>query len=167
LEGICWARVNRVPFIGTCAGFQHAVLEFARNVLQIHDAMHAEYDSSASVMLVRPLSCSVAGKILPIRLKAESLAASLYGADRVEESYYCNFGLNPEYHARIEEGGMTISGWDDDGEARIIELGGHPFFLATLFVPQAQAKPESPHPLITAFCQSAQRYSYRARNASD
>lgn len=155
LEAIRWARERRVPFIGTCAGFQHAVLELALNVLGIADAMHAEYDPDARVPFIRPLSCSLAGKILPIRLKAGSLAASLYEGDSATESYYCCFGLNPGYYSQVEAAGMVISGRDDDGEARIVELADHPFFLATLFVPQAKSAPEHPHPLIAAFCVSA------------
>ena len=86
LEGalplIQWARVERKPFIGTCAGFQHAVLEFARNVLRIEDAMHAEYDPDASKLFIRRLSCSLVGKRLPIRLKPGSRAAAFYGSDK-------------------------------------------------------------------------------------
>ena len=161
LEGIRWARLHGVPFFGTCAGFQHAVLEFARNVLHIRDAMHAEYDPSAPALVIRPLACSLTGKKLPIELKAGSRAAMSYGAARAEESYYCTFGLNPEYRSSLEANGMTVSGWDDEGEARIVELEDHPFFVATLFVPQAKSTPDRPHPLITAFCESARRFGER------
>lgn len=167
LEMIRWSRLERKPFIGTCAGFQHAVLEFARNVLEIKDAMHAEYDpdsGNASNAFIRPLSCSLVGKKLAIRLKPGSRAAAFYGTTEVAESYYCNFGLNPEYRELLESAGLTISGWDDievspsadptTAEARVIELPDHPFFVATLFVPQAASTPEHPHPLIAAFCES-------------
>jgi CTP synthase (UTP-ammonia lyase) len=164
LEMIRWARLEGKPFIGTCGGFQHAVLEFARNVLVIEDAKHAEYDPYASNAFVRPLSCSLVGKKLAIRLKPGSQAATFYGATQAVESYYCNFGLNPEYEAPLESAGLVISGWDDTeasppadpgtAEARVIELPDHPFFVATLFVPQTASTPERPHPLITAFCES-------------
>jgi CTP synthase (UTP-ammonia lyase) len=172
LEMIRWARLERKPFIGTCAGFQHAVLEFARNVLGIKDAMHAEYDPNASTLFIRPLTCSLVGKRLAIRLRAGSKAATLYGGTEAIESYYCNFGLNPVYRARLESAGLTISGWDDDdensaapaildvsrhseaaAEARVIELPDHPFFLGTLFVPQASSTAERPHPLIAGFAE--------------
>jgi CTP synthase (UTP-ammonia lyase) len=164
LEMIRWVRLERKPFIGTCGGFQHAVLEFAHNVLRIKDAKHAEYDPYASNAFVRPLSCSLAGKKLAIRLKPGSQAAAFYGATQAVESYYCNFGLNPEYQAKLESGGLIISGWDDveasaainanSPEARVMELPDHPFFLGTLFVPQTASTSERPHPLIAAFCQS-------------
>jgi CTP synthase (UTP-ammonia lyase) len=174
LEMVRWARLERKPFIGTCGGFQHAVLEFARNVLGIKDAMHAEYDPYASDLIVTPLSCSLVGKKLAIRLKPGSRAASFYGATEIVESYYCNFGLNPEYREPLESAGLVISGWDETevspsadpgtadmsrhseatAEARVLELPGHPFFVATLYVPQTASTPESPHPLIAAFCES-------------
>jgi CTP synthase (UTP-ammonia lyase) len=164
LEMIRYARLEGKPFIGTCGGFQHAVLEFARNVLTIKEAKHAEYDPYASNAFVRPLSCSLVGKKLAIRLKPGSQAATFYGATHAVESYYCNFGLNPEYQGRLESAGLVISGWDDTeaspsadpgtAEARVIELPDHPFFVATLFVPQTASTPECPHPLIMAFCES-------------
>jgi CTP synthase (UTP-ammonia lyase) len=128
LEMIRWARLERKPFIGTCAGFQHAVLEFARNVLGINDAMHAEYDLNASNLIVTPLTCSLVGKKLAIRLKPGSCAASFYGATEIVESYYCNFGLNPEFRKPLESAGLVISGWDDTevspfGEKRSSTLG--------------------------------------------
>jgi len=162
LHAIRWARLNRVPFLGTCAGFQHVVLEFARNVMHISDAQSVEYDPHAAVPFVRPLSCSLVGKVLPIELKSGSLAASLYGASRIEENYYCNFGLNPDYHLELEAAGMTISGWDDDGEARIVELSSHPFFLGTLFVPQAKSTAERPHPVISGFIAMALKQAGKA-----
>ena len=155
LHAVRWARLNRTPFLGTCGGFQHAALEFARNVMHISDAQHAEYDPYASVLFVRPLSCSLVGMVLPIELKPGTLAASLYPQSRIEENYYCNFGLNPDYHAAMEAAGMEISGWDDQGEARIVELADHPFFLGTLFVPQTKSSPESPHPVVNGFVHSA------------
>jgi CTP synthase (UTP-ammonia lyase) len=174
LEMIRWARLEQKPFIGTCAGFQHALLEFARDVLGIRDAMHAEYDPGTSTPFIRPLSCSLVGKKLAIRLKPQSRAATLYGTTEVTEAYYCNFGLNPDYREQLEAAGLVISGWDDvpqgspsansatgellrasePAEARVIELPDHPFFLGTLFVPQAGSTSERPHPLIKAFCES-------------
>jgi CTP synthase (UTP-ammonia lyase) len=111
---IRWARVERKPFMGTGAGFQHAVLEFARNVLGVKDAMHAEYDPDAPNAFIRPLICSLVGKKLAIRLKPGSRAATLYGVTEIVESYYCNFGLNPECREPLESAGLVISGWDDN-----------------------------------------------------
>jgi CTP synthase (UTP-ammonia lyase) len=71
------------------------------------------------------------------------------------ENYYCNFGLNPDYEKNLEAAGMRITGRDSDGEARILELGDHPFFIGTLFVPQTRSTETMPHPLIYGFLQAA------------
>jgi len=67
------------------------------------------------------------------------------------EAYYCNYGINPDYRAHLESGGMVTSGIGDQGEARIVELPTHPFFVATLFLPQARSTPEIPHPIVAGF----------------
>jgi CTP synthase (UTP-ammonia lyase) len=152
LTAIGYARRNGVPLGGACAGFQHVILEYARNVLGFPDAVHAEYDPPPdSRQVLAELSCSIAGKELPVRLSAESLAAKVWGRERIVERYYCKFGLNPEYRNLL--GDLRVSGWDDAGEARVVELPGHPFFMATLFVPQSVAG--SAHPMVVAFLESA------------
>ena len=71
------------------------------------------------------------------------------------EKFYCNFGLNPEYQEQLENGGLLVTGKDQNGEARIVELAKHPFFAGTLFVPQARSAAGNPHPLILEFCRAA------------
>jgi CTP synthase (UTP-ammonia lyase) len=155
LEGIRYARENGVPFMGTCGGFQHLVIEYARNVMGFRDASHAESDPYASCLFITRLACSLVGKTMGVTILSGSKAAGAYGADRSMEQFYCNFGLNPEYRDQLEKHGLRISGWDQDGEARIVELPAHPFFIGTLFVPQARSTPEDPHPLIAEFCRTA------------
>jgi CTP synthase (UTP-ammonia lyase) len=82
-------------------------------------------------------------------------AAELYRAPRVVESYMCNYGIAPEWEERFAAGGMRVSARGDDGEVRIIELDEHPFFLATLFLPQLQSTAGAPHPLLRAFVEAA------------
>lgn len=151
LRGVSFARLNEKPLLGTCGGFQHVVLEFARNQMGIKDAAHAEYDPYASHLFVQPLSCSLKGRSLPIKLLPESRAALAYGELEATESYYCNFGLNPSYQQALGEAGLLTSGWDNSNESRIVEITSHPFYVATLFVPQSRSFPGKPHPLIEAF----------------
>ena len=80
-----------------------------------------------------------------------TLAARLYGTAEAIEDYYCNYGVNAEYERALEDGGLRVSGRGDDGEARIVELPAHPFFLATLFLPQTRSTAERPHPVIAGF----------------
>jgi CTP synthase (UTP-ammonia lyase) len=155
LAGIRFARESRIPFLGTCAGFQHVVLEYARNVIGFVDAQHAEYDPTASHLFINQLACSLVGKKMTILLKPSSRAYEHYGRSEVMEQYYCRFGLNPTYQPLIEAAGLQIAGYDTDGEARIVELPDYPFYIATLFLPQLDSSAAQPHPLISAYLRSA------------
>lgn len=149
------ARERGWPMLGTCGGFQHMVIEFARSVLRFEDAQHAEYDPYASMLFVTPLSCSLAGQTMLVDLVRGSRVASMYGATRASERYYCNFGLNPDYQQKIDSAGFQIVGSDDSGEARVLTIDAHPFYVATLFVPQASSQNGSPHPIIQSFVEAA------------
>lgn len=78
-------------------------------------------------------------------------AAALYEAGEAMEDYYCNYGVNPDYRRALEAGGLRVSGLGDAGEIRIVELPGHPFFLATLFLPQTRSTASRPHPLLAGY----------------
>lgn len=155
LAALRFGREHRVPTLGTCGGYQHIVLEFARHVLGFHDAQHAEYDPYASRLFISALTCSLAGLTMPVNLEPGSLAGQCYREPRVYEKYYCNFGLNGAYRTALEEGGLRATGLDDDEEARILELPGHPYYIATLFVPQNRSTVEEPHPLVTRLLSEA------------
>lgn len=86
-----------------------------------------------------------------MRLRPGTRAADLYRAGEAVESYYCSYGVNPAYVDLLERGGLTVSGVGDDREVRMVELPGHPFYVATLFLPQARSTPESPHPLLAGY----------------
>jgi CTP synthase (UTP-ammonia lyase) len=151
LAAIRHARENGVPCFGTCGGFQHMILEYARNVLEFKDAQHAEYDPYASDLFISKLACSLAGRQLPLMFEPGSRVADIYGALTATEQYYCNFGINLDYIEVLKQGPLRITGADAEGEIRVIEWPGHPFFIGTLFVPQARSTPEQPHPLVEAF----------------
>lgn len=157
LAGIRVARESDRPFIGTCGGFQHVVIEYARHVLGYVDAEHAEYDPFASRLFITPLSCSLVGRTMTVRILPGSHAALAYGRTTAEERYYCNFGLNPAFQGLIHEGGLRVVGSDGDGEARIVELPEKQFFIATLYVPQLTSTPTVPHPLIVAYLAAARQ----------
>jgi CTP synthase (UTP-ammonia lyase) len=90
-----------------------------------------------------------------VKIVTGTRAAALYGTDLSVEDYRCNYGVNPQYHLALERAGLTTSGLGEDGEFRIIELAAHPFFLATLFLPQMRSTPERPHPLLAGFASAA------------
>lgn len=146
------ARENDLPVLGTCGGFQHMVIEFARDVMGIEDAAHAETDPYASKLVVSPLTCSLVGQTLDIHITDKtSITYALLQREHITENYYCNFGLNPAYQEALHEKGFRVVGEDTQGEARILELENHFFFVGTLFVPQARSSFDAPHPLVTGF----------------
>jgi CTP synthase (UTP-ammonia lyase) len=148
-------REQGIPTLGTCGGCQHMIIEYARNVLGIEDAGHAEYDPYRSHLFITPLSCSLAGRPMPVWLESASTVAASYRGQGTVEQYYCNFGLNPFYRQSLEDGGFHIVGVDDDDDARVFELAAHVFYVATLFCPQARSTFEAPHPLVTEWLRSA------------
>lgn len=154
LAAIRYARERGMPCFGTCGGFQHILIEYARNVLGFQDAQHAEYDPYASNLFITQLACSLAGRRMQLRFTPDSRVAAIYGTERAEEDYYCNFGVNPDKLALLRQGPLQITGADTEGEIRVVELRDHPFFLATLFVPQVRSTKGTPHPLVSAFLQA-------------
>ena len=154
LTAIRYARENRVPFLGTCGGFQHALLEYARNHLGWLDAEHAETAPDSARTIITPLSCSLVEAFAPIRLLADSLIAEAYGALHTQERYRCRYGLRKELEAEVFAGPLKVSGYDDQDEVRAIELQGHPFFVATLFQSERAALQGHTPPLVRAFVQA-------------
>jgi CTP synthase (UTP-ammonia lyase) len=155
LAAITHARTEGVPLLGTCGGFQHLVIEIARNVAGIAGAQHAESHPEAPELMVTPLVCSLVGEVMAVEVREGTRAGLAYGEASVTERYYCQFGLNPTYVDDLVAAGLQVSGTDQDGEVRIVELADHPFFLGTLFVPQARSTIIHPHPLVTAFVEAA------------
>jgi CTP synthase (UTP-ammonia lyase) len=155
LGAVRFARETNLPFLGVCGGFQHAVLEFARDVAGMSDADHAESNPDAETAVIAPLVCSLVGKSGPVFLDPTCRTASIYGRWRIVERYHCNYGLNPAYRDAIERAGLHVVGEDDHGDPRVVELPGHPFFIATLFQPQLESSSASPAPLVRALVDAA------------
>jgi len=153
---ISLARTEGIPFLGTCAGFQHALLEYFRNAIGTKDAAHAELNPQAEHPVISRLSCSLVEVTGAIRLTPGSLSQRLYGTDNVVEGYHCNFGFNPEFAQLLSDrDDVLIEGRDESGDIRIIRLRQHPFFLATLFQPERSSLKGLVHPLIREFVAAA------------
>jgi CTP synthase (UTP-ammonia lyase) len=95
------------------------------------------------------------GQTMEVKIEPGSLADAIYGGKHPREQYYCNFGLNPEHQQKLHDAGLRIVGRDPDGEARILTIPEHRFFLATLYVPQLTSSITQPHPVILAFMKAA------------
>lgn len=151
LTAIRFAREKSLPFLGTCGGFQHALLEYARNHLGWTSAEHAETAPDSDQAIITPLSCSLVEAFAPIRLLPGSRIAKAYGTEETQERYRCRYGLRKELEAQIFAGPLKVSGYDYDEEIRAMELEGHPFFVATLFQPERAALEGKTPPLVKAF----------------
>ena len=151
------ARENDIPLLGTCGGFQHIILEYARNVLGFADADHEESNPTAKQLFVSRLACSLAGRTMTITLAPGSQLGGIYGCTTVREQYRCNYGVNPDYVKALGAGALRVAASDDEGAIRAVELPGHPFFIGTLFLPQHSSTAASPHPLISAFVKACCR----------
>ena len=158
INAIRFARENNYPFLGTCGGFQHAVIEYAQNVLKIADASHAEYDPDASILFISALSCPLLEETKKIYLKKGSMIQKIYEIDEIEEKYNCSFGLNVSYQNTFEESGFKATGIDANGEVRIFELPQNDFYVATLFQPQLSSTPSNPHKLILQYLLEAEKF---------
>jgi CTP synthase (UTP-ammonia lyase) len=144
------ALEHGIPFLGTCGGFQHAVLMLARERAGLGDAAHAEYGPEGELVIV-PLACSLVGHEGTISSAPGSRFEAVMGVERSFERYHCAYGLDPAYVDRLAAAGVVFGAHDDAGDVRALELPGHPFFVGTLFQPELAADTTRAHPLIRAF----------------
>jgi CTP synthase (UTP-ammonia lyase) len=151
LSSIRHAREHGLPFLGTCGGFQHAMLEYAANVWNVADPAHAELRPEAADPVIAPLSCGLVEVTGELQLTQGSRLARIYGGLVATEGYHCNYGLSPRYAARLDAGPLRVGARDGTGEVRAVELDGHRFFFATLFQPERSALADRLHPLIAEF----------------
>lgn len=147
LTAIRHARESRTPFLGTSAGFQYALLEYARNVMGMADAEHQMIHPKAATPLISKLGCALVGVQARVRFSPGSALRKAYGSSERTFEYYCSFGLNGRYRRLIESGSLHVTAVDDQDEIRAVELDGHPFFQATLFQPELEA----PSAFVDAF----------------
>jgi CTP synthase (UTP-ammonia lyase) len=168
LTAIRYAREQGVPFLGTCGGFQHAVIEYARSVLGWENAEHAETAPDAERAVITPLACALVEATDTVRLFPGTRIAAAYGASEATANYLCRYGLNPEFQATLTAGPLRATADDNTGEVRAVELDGHPFFVATLFQPERAALRGESAPLVVAFvraCAAATRSADTAEAA--
>jgi GNAT superfamily N-acetyltransferase len=167
LRAIRYAREHGRPFLGTCGGFQHAVIEYARNVLGWQHAEHAETSPDADFQVIAPLECALVEATGAVYFTAGSHLRAAYGADESTEAYRCSYGLNPEFRSRLAEGPLRVAAEDAEGDVRGLELDNHPFFVLTLFQPERAALQETLPPIVVAFvaaagARAAQRQALRS-----
>jgi CTP synthase (UTP-ammonia lyase) len=155
IGAVRFARTTGRPFLGTCGGFQHALIEVARDVAGIPDADHAETNPGGRTLVVTRLSCSLVEKTGKVRFKEGSLLARAYGSLEATEGYRCNYGLNRQHVALLEIAGLRFTAEDEAGDIRGAELPSHPFFAGVLFQPERAALKDQIPPLVLAFASAA------------
>lgn len=167
IQTVKYARENNIPFLGICLGMQMAVVEFARDVLNIKDANSLEFDEKTKnpVIHIMESQKNITKKggtmrlgAYPCVLKKSSLASKLYKTEEILERHRHRYEFNNEYRKEMEDNGMTISGTSPDGElVEIIEIKNHPYFIASQFHPELKSRPDKPHPLFVGLLKAAKK----------
>lgn len=150
LRAITAAREGGVPFLGTCAGMQYAVVEMVRNLLG-EAASHAESEGEREDNAVAVLACSLDGEERTVTPVPGTRFASWVGEPFVG-MHFCRYAPTAEAVAALGGAGVVVGAVADDAGAEVLELAGHPFFVASLFQPHVGASEGRPiHPLVRAF----------------
>jgi CTP synthase len=165
IDAIRYARKSETPFFGICLGMQCAVIEFARNVLNLPQANSTEFaaDTPDPVICLLNEQRKVVDMGGTMRLGAQPClvepgthAAHCYEADRIIERHRHRYEFNPQYRERFAKAGLMITGTSPDGGlAEIVELREHPWFLAVQYHPEFKSKPNKAHPLFVGFIEAA------------
>jgi CTP synthase (UTP-ammonia lyase) len=155
LRAIRHAREEGVPFLGTCGGFQHAVIEYARHVLGWADADHAESRPDAARAVIQQLACELVEATEALAPEPGSRVDRAYHGQPFQEGYRCRFGLNPEFAEALVAGPLRVAARGPQGDVRAVELEGHPYFVCTLFQPERAALAGRVPPLVQALLQVA------------
>ncbi len=173
IQAITCAREKQVPFLGLCLGLQLAVVEFSRNVVGLEGANSTEFDPDTPhpVIDLLPEQRGVEGLggtmrlgAYPCKLRPGTKAWKAYGTDLVHERHRHRYEVNPKYRPPLEKAGLITSGESPDGRlVEVVELEGHPWFVACQFHPEFKSRPTRPHPLFRGFLEAA---AERARSRS-
>jgi CTP synthase (UTP-ammonia lyase) len=165
IDAVGTAREHDIPFLGTCGGFQHAIIHLARELANIPDADHAEYTPQSGTEVVVALECSLVGHEGVIRYTPGTLIAEIAGVDQRLERYHCSYGIAPRFVEALERAGVIFGAHDEDGAPRALELRERDaFFLGTLFQPELAGDGTRAHPVIRAFAEAVVSRRERGRS---
>lgn len=166
---IQYARENKMPFFGICLGMQMAVIEYARNVLNMPNATSTEIDKEAEIPIidimeqqkkVQNMGGTMRLGAFPCKLKEDSLAHTIYGNTLIHERHRHRYEFNSRFGEAFENSGMTASGHNPDTElVEIVEIAEHPFFIGVQFHPELKSRVEAPAPLFVKFVEAAKNYN--------
>ena len=175
IEAIKYARQNKIPFLGICFGMQMAIIEFARNKLNIKKATSSEFGTTGVKIIGLINEWSKDGKLIKgtdkhlggtmrlglyaAKLKENSLIKKIYKSKSIQERHRHRYEVNISYKDQFEKKGMIFSGLSPDNKLpEIIELKNHPWFVAVQFHPEFKSRPLEPHPLFSSFINAAKNH---------
>ncbi len=177
IDAIRYARENRIPFLGLCLGMQLAIVEFARNVIGYADAHSIELDPQTAHPVIHLMPDQdgiedIGGTLrlgsYPCVLDKSSKAYALYGEEVIHERHRHRYEVNNDFRKVMCEHGLTLSGVSPDGRiVEMLELGSHPWFLATQAHPEFKSRPNRPHPLFRGFIGAALEYQESHKGPED
>jgi CTP synthase (UTP-ammonia lyase) len=163
-EAARWAREGDVPFLGTCAGLQYAVVEYFRNVLGAAGASHAESDGRDASNVIHPLACSLQGQERLVTPIPGTRFAELVKDEPLVGMHFCGYAPGVDEVTRLVEAGMVVEAIAEDAGTEVIELPANRFFVLTLFQPHIGAVAGKPlHPLLREFVRCARARRQAAR----
>ncbi|HNX68003.1 MAG TPA: CTP synthase [Candidatus Omnitrophota bacterium] len=161
LQAIQYARENKIPFFGICLGMQCAAIEFARNVLDMKGAHSTEFNKKTPFPVislleeqqnVKDMGGTMRLGAYPCTIRKDTLAAKAYKAEEISERHRHRYEFNNEYREKFQKAGMQLVGLSPNGKlVEMIELQGHPWFIAVQFHPEFKSKPDKAHPLFREF----------------
>lgn len=164
IRTIRFAREHKIPYLGLCLGMQCAVMEFARNVCGIEDAISSEFDTDAAhpVIDLMPDQVDIEDKggtmrlgLYPCKLVEGTRSRELYGEELVYERHRHRYEFNNAYRKQLTDAGLILAGTSPDERlVEIVEVKDHPFFVAVQFHPEFKSRPNNPHPLFYGFIQA-------------
>ena len=167
IRTIRFAREHKIPYLGLCLGMQCAVMEFARNVCGIEDAISSEFDTDAAhpVIDLMPDQVDIEDKggtmrlgLYPCKLVDGTRSRELYGEELVYERHRHRYEFNNAYRKQLTDAGLILAGTSPDERlVEIIEVKDHPFFVAVQFHPEFKSRPNNPHPLFYGFIQAMEQ----------
>jgi len=173
-----YARENKIPYLGICLGMQVAVIEFARDVAGLEGAhsteflpksLHpvigliTEWMADSGQLEIRDENSDLGGSMRlggqQCRLQSDSLAFQMYQKDVITERHRHRYEFNNQYFEKLEKAGMRFSGKSIDGRlVEVVEIPGHPWFLACQFHPEFTSTPRKGHPLFSGFVVAASQH---------
>jgi CTP synthase len=177
LHAIRHARERKIPYLGICLGMQLAIIEYARSMAGLDGAHSTEFNRGTAHPVIALISewqdqkgtveqrtekSELGGTMRlgaqEIRISHGSRAHQIYGTDVIMERHRHRYEFNNRYLQKLMNAGLRFSGFSRDGLVEMIELPGHPFFLASQFHPEFRSTPRDGHPLFTGFIKAARAH---------